>query len=97
MERWFIYYKLPLEQAAGVLAAVRDLQSRLAADAGRCRPRAAQAADEDGTATLMEIYEPIADPERFARAMDAAVAGECANVCPARSAPPRTVRRRLSA
>ena len=34
MERWFIYYKLPLEQAAGALAAVRDLQSRLATDAG---------------------------------------------------------------
>ena len=25
-------------------------------------------------ATVMEIYEPVADPERFARAMDTAVA-----------------------
>ena len=74
MERWFIYYKLPLEQAAGALAAVRDLQSRLATDAGVAGRVLRKPLTEDGMATLMEIYEPIADPERFAHAMDTAVA-----------------------
>lgn len=73
MERWFIYYKLPADQAAGVLAAVRQLQSRLAADEGIAGRVLRRPQDDSGTATLMEIYEPVADPERFARAMDAAL------------------------
>ena len=73
MERWFIYYKLPADQAAGVLAAVRQLQSRLAADEGIAGRVLRRPQDDSGTATLMEIYEPVADPERFARVMDAAL------------------------
>ena len=74
MERWFIYYKLPVEQTEGTLAAVRELQSRLAAEAGVAGRVLRKSHVDNGTATLMEIYEPVADPERFARVMDAAVA-----------------------
>ena len=74
MERWFIYYKLPFEQADDTLAAVRELQSRLAAATGVAGRVLRKDRLEKGIATLMEIYEPVADPERFARAMDAALA-----------------------
>ena len=73
MERWFIYYQLPAEQAAGALEAVRELQSRLAADEGVAGRVLRRPQDDSGMATLMEIYEPVADPVRFARAMDAAL------------------------
>jgi hypothetical protein len=74
MEHWFIYYKLPPEAVAPTLAAVRDMQARLAADCGVAgQVLRKQQADGD-VATLMEIYAPIAEPDRFARAMDAALA-----------------------
>jgi len=73
MEHWFIYYKVPVEQAADTLAAVRHLQSSLATRDGIFGRVLRKAQAENDTATLMEVYD-VADPERFARAMDAAVA-----------------------
>ena len=74
MERWFIYYKLPAGEAPGVLAAVRELQTRLAGSEGVAGRVLRRPQDENGMTTLMEIYEPVADPARFARVMDAALA-----------------------
>lgn len=72
-QSWFVYYKVP---SVAYSEAARRARSVTAALAGRMSiaPRVMRKADDLATATLMEIYEGIDDPDRFAAAMADAVA-----------------------
>lgn len=73
MEHWFVYYKLPADEATRCLAAAQPMQQALAAASG-VQGRLLRRADETGpTVTLMEVYAPIADPAAFGRQLAQAV------------------------
>ena len=73
-ERWFVYYRLPIEQQAQVVATVREIQARVARRCG-INGRLLGRRDAGGaTVTLMEIYEPVADVAGFAATLADAVA-----------------------
>lgn len=73
MECWFIYYKLPASEAHRCAEALRPLLAALSAATG-VTARLLRRTDESGeTATLMEVYETIANPQAFAAALEAAL------------------------
>lgn len=66
MEHWYVYYKLPAAEVDAVAARVKPMQIALGAlTRTRCRLQARTEAPH-GVATLMEVYEDIADPAAFA-------------------------------
>lgn len=72
MQHWFVYYKVPPAMLSNTISEVRRMQDVLAHASGvRGRLLARNGAD---AATLMEIYERIDAPERFAAMLDQAVA-----------------------
>jgi hypothetical protein len=73
MEHWFIYYKVPAAQLAAVSARVRVMQGALAAATG-VHGRLLRRAEAAEPLTLMEVYERIAEPERFGAALADAAA-----------------------
>lgn len=73
MEHWFIYYKLPAAELTAVAERVRVMQGALAAATG-VHGRLARRTEAAEPLTLMEIYERIADPARFAAALADATA-----------------------
>lgn len=74
MEHWYVYYKLPAADARRCAEALRPHLAALTAATG-VPARLLRRADEAGeTATLMEVYADIADPQAFAAALDAALA-----------------------
>jgi len=73
MEHWYVYYKCPSGSLAQTVQRVRAMQAALAAVCA-VYGRLLQRADDDGSSiTLMEIYEQIATPERFAAVLDDAL------------------------
>lgn len=68
MEHWFIYYKLPAAELTAVAERVRVMQGALAAATG-VHGRLVRGTDVAEPLTLMEIYERIGDPARFAAAL----------------------------
>lgn len=73
-QSWFVYYKVPLPDSAEATRHARRIADALS---GRvtATPRVMRKVDDAGVATLMEIYEGIADPQAFAAAMHEALAG----------------------
>jgi hypothetical protein len=73
MEHWFVYYKVPAQDARKCVAAVQPMQQALAASSG-VRGQCLRRADEPGSsATLMEVYPDIGDPAAFAELLARAV------------------------
>ena len=72
MENWYVYYTLPAAQRSNTLSRVQAMQRQLVADNG-VRARLEQRVDSESAPTVMEVYECIADPERFGTALAAAV------------------------
>ncbi|MCE2970724.1 MAG: DUF4936 family protein [Burkholderiales bacterium] len=73
MEHWYVYYKLPAEEAQRCLEALRLQLAALTAATG-VSARLLRRADETGeTATLMEVYHGVADPPAFAAALETAL------------------------
>ncbi len=89
MQDWFVYYKLDR-------AALPELEPRIRAllqsvhQATGVHTRLMQRADGNGATTLLEIYERVAQPDAFGRALTEAVAR--ANLPPALVAQRRTER-----
>lgn len=85
MQHWYVYYKLPPAQYAAVTGRVRSMQDRLALEGG-VRTRLLERTEQAETTTVMEVYEDIVEPGRFAQLLDAAVhdAGLPAEVVAAR-------------
>ena len=74
MQHWFVYYKLAPAVARDVEPRLRRLQQEVAAASG-VRTRLMRRADGgDGLATLLEVYDGIAQPDSFEAALTAAVA-----------------------
>jgi citrate lyase beta subunit len=72
MEHWYVYYKLPEAEVGAAVARVRPMLAELSATGARCRLlRRADA--PDGIATLMEVYEDIADAAAFGDRMQQAL------------------------
>lgn len=67
---YYVYYRSDAA-AAAVHAAVTAMQAALAQATG-VEGRLLRRVEDDGT--WMEIYEGVADPERFERALEAAAA-----------------------
>jgi hypothetical protein len=77
VEHWYVYYKLDQQQLAAWLPYAPRLMAQLRADTGvqgRLLQRADGARETAGEATLMEVYDGIADVPAFTAALDAAVA-----------------------
>lgn len=72
MQHWYVYYRLARDERAAWLATVRRLQERVA-QAVPVRMRLLERTEQSETTTVMEVYEDIGEPERFAAALDAAV------------------------
>jgi hypothetical protein len=73
-QSWFVYYKVPNGACNETSRRARSVAAALASRMS-IAPRLMRKADDAATATLMEIYEGIDDPDRFAAAMaDAVVA-----------------------
>jgi uncharacterized protein DUF4936 len=73
VQHWYVYYKLPRSERAGFVARVREMQQSLA-QGNPVRVRLLERC-EDGseTTTVMEVYEDIREPARFAAALNDAV------------------------
>jgi len=72
MQHWFVYYKLDRTAASELEPRVRKMQQEVGAATG-VRTRLMRRADRDEATTLLEVYEQIAAPEDFDRALTAAV------------------------
>jgi hypothetical protein len=89
MEHWYVYYKVAAGDAQAVAHRVRAMFNALGADAPP--PRLLQRAEPGkNEVTLMEVYEPVADPDRFAHALERAV--QASGLAPALVASRRTER-----
>lgn len=72
MERWYVYYKVPVADAQTVAQRVRAMFNAIGADAPR--GRLMQRVDRSsGEVTLMEVYEPVADAQSFESLLAGAV------------------------
>lgn len=72
MENWYVYYTLPAAQCSAMLPRVQTMQRQLAAANG-VSVRLERRVDDGTTPTVMEVYEHVADPKRFAAALEVAV------------------------
>ena len=73
MEHWYIYYDCPRDSAHKTIERARVMQQTLGAQNGKAG-RLLQRIDGQDRMTLMEIYEHIDEPERFASELDDALA-----------------------
>jgi hypothetical protein len=74
MKHWFVYYKLEDAVAHDLDARLRRMQHEVAAASG-VRARLMRRADGDGgLATLLEVYDGIAEPAEFESTLATAVA-----------------------
>ncbi len=69
MRHYYIYYRIPLDQAANIAAAIQVLQQQLEAKLG-IRGRLLKKRDEPNL--WMEIYEGISESREFEAALSAA-------------------------
>jgi hypothetical protein len=73
MQHWFVYYKVEASAVHGLEPRLRRMQQEAAADSG-ARPRLMRRTDGEGNAaTLLEVYDGIADADAFQAALEAAV------------------------
>lgn len=73
MQHWYVYYKLPRSERAGLVSQVREMQ-RVLAQGNPVRVRLLERCEDTGdTTTVMEVYEDIREPARFAAALDEAL------------------------
>lgn len=72
MQHWYVYYKLDPGERSAIVERVRRMQRQLM-EAIDVRVRLLERTETAGTTTVMEVYEDIADPARFAAALDNAV------------------------
>jgi hypothetical protein len=73
MEHWYVYYECPTAEAAKIVQRARFMQDALRATHGFAG-RLVQSIATGSSTTLMEIYEQIDQPERFAAALTDALA-----------------------
>lgn len=76
LEHWYVYYKLDAQQLADWLPHAPRLMAQVRAATGvegRLLRRADGAKAAAGVATLMEVYDGIAESQAFATALEAAV------------------------
>lgn len=95
LEHWYVYYKLDEQQLAAWLPHAPRLMAQVRAATGvqgRLLQRVDGAREKAGIATLMEVYDGIADLPAFAAALEAAVAAARLAV-PAYAAVPRHTER----
>lgn len=85
MEHWYIYYDCPQDLCRETIDRVRVMQQKLGALNGSTG-RLLQRVDGKDRVTLMEIYEHIDEPERFASSLAVALAqsGLAIELCKAR-------------
>jgi hypothetical protein len=73
MEHWFVYYKLPRQEALALLPRVRAMIAEVSTATG-VRARLLRKLDGDaGPTTLMETYERIEDAAAFETALGEAL------------------------
>ena len=73
MEHWYIYYDCPRDSILETIERAQMMQRALGAQHGSAG-RLLQRMDGKDRVTLMEIYEHIDEPERFASALADALA-----------------------
>ena len=73
MEHWYVYYDCPAAAADQFIERARFMQDALRATHG-IAGRLVQSVPSGSRTTLMEIYEDIDQPERFAAALTDALA-----------------------
>lgn len=72
MQHWYVYYKVGADARKEVIGQVRQMQAALSASA-HVQSRLMERADSDEQSTLMEVYEGIREPERFAVQLEQAL------------------------
>jgi len=70
MENWYVYYPAT---GAPALPLLREMQRQLMQSA-EVRARLEERVDSAASATWMEVYEDVNQPDEFARLLDAALA-----------------------
>lgn len=75
---YYIYYRVALSEAARVRAVVDEVQSALARDTGI---QGSLLRRDDDPSTWMEIYEAVADPNRFEAALERLLAQHRFDAC----------------
>ena len=75
---YYIYYRVAPAMAARARAALDAVQSALAQDTG---VRGRLLRRDDDTSTWMEIYEAVADPQRFEAALERLLAQHDFDTC----------------
>jgi hypothetical protein len=74
MQHWYVYYRVDAGARNEVIGQVRQMQAALSASA-QVQSRLMERADSDEQSTLMEVYEGIREPERFAVQLEQALLG----------------------
>lgn len=72
MQHWYVYYKVGVDVHDQVIEQVRQMQEALGVAAG-VQGRLLERADAERESTLMEVYEGIREPERFAAQLEEAL------------------------
>jgi hypothetical protein len=72
MQHWYVYYKVRADARKEVIGQVRQMQEALSLSA-LVQSRLMERADSDEQSTLMEVYEGIREPERFAAQLEQAL------------------------
>lgn len=72
MQYWFVYYKLDRTAASELEPRVRLMQQEVGAATG-VQTKLMRRADRDEATTLLEVYERVAEPSEFNRALAAAI------------------------
>ena len=72
MQHWYVYYKLDLADRSAHCERVHNMQQQIAQTTA-LRVRLLERTEPGETTTVMEVYEDIADAERFAAVLDNAV------------------------
>jgi hypothetical protein len=72
VQHWYVYYKVGHGERDATVERVRRMQQQVAASTG-VSVRLLERTERQGTATVMEVYEDIDQPERFGTALEAVV------------------------
>jgi Domain of unknown function (DUF4936) len=74
MQCWYVYYRLPARDTLLMVDAARAMIDRVQTATGVSGRLLRKFGENDGTTTLMEVYEGIIDVPRFERALAHALA-----------------------
>lgn len=75
MQHWYVYYKLPRAEYAETAARVGAMLDEIARTTSVRTRLLRRTGERSDDITLMEQYERIADPQRFAAELDEALRG----------------------